>query len=95
MISDQAPPFGTVVFDCDSTLSAIEGIDELASEEAAAVAALTRQAMDGEVPLDEVYGRRLEMIRPDRAALDRVAARYIEELVPVIKEVFQALRAAK
>ena len=95
MIPDKAPPFGTIVFDCDSTLSAIEGIDELASEKTEAVAELTNLAMSGLVPLDEVYGKRLEMIQPDRAALERVAARYTEELVPGIREVFRVLRAAK
>ena len=95
MIPDQAPPFGTIVFDCDSTLSAIEGIDELAIEEAEAVAELTRLAMEGIVPLDEVYGRRLEMIQPDRSALERIASRYIDELVPGIREVFNVLHAAK
>ncbi len=94
MIQDQEPPFETIVFDCDSTLSAVEGIDELAGEHEEAVSELTRRAMDGEVPLDEVYGRRLEMIQPDRAAVERVAARYVEALVPGIEEVFQALRSA-
>ena len=46
MIPDQAPPYGTIVFDCDSTLSSIEGIDELASAEPEAVAELTRLAME-------------------------------------------------
>ena len=94
MIQDQEPPFETIVFDCDSTLSAVEGIDELAGEHEEAVRELTRRAMDGEVPLDEVYGHRLEMIQPDRAAVERVAARYVEALVPGIEEVFQALRSA-
>ena len=94
MIPDQPPPYGTIVFDCDSTLSSIEGIDELASAEPEAVAELTRLAMEGVVPLDEVYGKRLEMIQPTQAALERVSARYIEELVPGIREVFEVLHAA-
>lgn len=94
MIRDQEPPYETIVFDCDSTLSTLEGIDELAGAEAAAVSELTRRAMNGEVPLDEVYGRRLEMIAPTRTALERVAQRYVEELVPGIKELFATLRAA-
>ena len=32
-----------------------------------AVAAFTESAMAGEVPLEEVYGRRLELIRPSAA----------------------------
>ena len=93
MIPDQPPPFETIVFDCDSTLSSVEGIDELAGEQSAVVSELTRRAMSGEVPLDEVYGRRLEMIRPDSAALERVAARYVEGLVPGVEELFRTLHA--
>jgi phosphoserine phosphatase len=72
------PPFRTFLFDCDSTLSKVEGIDELAGGRAD-VAALTKAAMDGTCPLDEVYGRRLELVRPGRADLDRVARRYVEQ----------------
>ena len=70
---DHEPPYGTVVFDCDSTLSTIEGIDELCDivgVEAADVAELTTRAMAGELPLEEVYARRLELLRPDAAALE-------------------------
>ena len=47
-----------VVFDCDSTLSTIEGVDELALRAGVGdeVARLTTAAMAGEVPLDQVYG---------------------------------------
>lgn len=63
------PPFRHVVFDCDSTLSAIEGIDALASRTGAAgrVEALTNAAMDGQVPLQDVYGERLQAASPTRA----------------------------
>lgn len=73
---------GKLVFiDCDSTLSSIEGIDELAGsrgpEVYAEVVALTHAAMNGEIPLDEVFPRRMEIIRPDRTSCDAVAARYV------------------
>jgi phosphoserine phosphatase len=84
--------------DCDSTLSTIEGIDELARARGAGVfqqvAALTDAAMNGEVPLDEVFPRRMEMIRPDRAACDAVAALYVREMVPGAEETVAALKAA-
>lgn len=87
-------PFGTVVFDCDSTLSAIEGIDELAGVHREEVVRLTDAAMRGDVPLDEVYGRRLALIRPTRSQLAAVGALYVERLVPDALEVVRALRAA-
>jgi phosphoserine phosphatase len=80
-----------VVFDCDSTLSAIEGIDELAAGFRAEVEALTDAAMRGEVPLEAVYGRRLELIRPSAEAVEALARRYVDALVPDAEEVVSAL----
>ncbi len=77
---------GKLLFiDCDSTLSTIEGIDELAhaggEEVFARVVALTHAAMNGEVPLDEVFPRRMDMIRPDRAICEAVAELYKKTVV--------------
>jgi phosphoserine phosphatase len=85
-----------VVFDCDSTLSAVEGIDVLAEAEAAGeVAVLTAAAMRGELPLDAVYGRRLERVRPDRAALAGLGRTYVDTLVDDAAGVVAALRAER
>lgn len=92
MIPDAPPPYEVVVFDCDSTLSRIEGIEDLAGEQAGEIEALTRRAMDGELPLEAVYGARLELIRPGRADLERVARRYVETLMPGARELVAALR---
>jgi phosphoserine phosphatase len=88
------PPFASVIFDCDSTLSAIEGIDELARGYKAEIAALTDLAMRGELPLEAVYGKRLAIIRPSRAELERVGRLYVEHLVPGARETVAALRSA-
>lgn len=87
--------FDIVCFDCDSTLSAIEGIDELARHAGVgeAIAVLTNSAMNGEVPLEQVYAQRLDVIQPDQAALDWVAEVYIREVVEGAREVIQALQA--
>ena len=82
----------TVVFDCDSTLTAVEGIDELARDHRAEIQALTDAAMRGDVPLEEVYGRRLELVRPTRAQLEALARTYIAALVPDARAVVNALR---
>ena len=75
-----------IFFDCDSTLSAIEGIDELArlrGEDCfARVEAMTRDAMDGKVPINEVFDRRLEIIRPTRDEVARIGQKYIETIEP-------------
>ena len=87
-------PYRLVVFDCDSTLTRIEGVDELARMQGLEmeIAALTTAAMEGRVPLEEVYGRRLERLRPDRLAVEQLGRRYIEELVPGARETITALR---
>jgi phosphoserine phosphatase len=82
-----------VAFDCDSTLSALEGIDELAGRHRAEVEALTDAAMRGELALEAVYGRRLDLIRPDRRRLEDLAQEYVARLVPDAAAVVAALAA--
>ena len=83
-----------VVFDCDSTLTRIEGVDELARMQGleAEIAALTRAAMEGKVALEDVYAQRLNRLRPDRQAVEQLGRRYIEELVPGARETVRTLR---
>lgn len=87
--------FDVICFDCDSTLSKIEGIDELARRVGLAeeMSKLTDLAMNGIVPLQDVYGRRLEAIKPDRASIDWVAELYITKIVDGTQEVFNTLLA--
>ena len=77
-------PFDTVVLDCDSTLSTIEGVDELARRAGvyAACCELTNASMDGRVPLQDVYGKRLQQIRPQRSDLDWLGRLYVGNITP-------------
>lgn len=84
--------FASVVFDFDSTLSAIEGVDVLAGAVRDEVRELTDRAMTGEVPLEEVYGRRLELIRPTKQQVEHLGIRYVEALVPDAAETVGALK---
>ncbi|HEX8244069.1 MAG TPA: HAD-IB family phosphatase [Longimicrobium sp.] len=84
--------FASVIFDCDSTLARIEGIDHLAGPFRGDISALTDAAMDGAVPLEEVYGRRLAIIKPTRAQVEAVGRAYVDALVPDAREVVAALR---
>jgi phosphoserine phosphatase len=88
-----AERFATVIFDCDSTLSTIEGIEELARDHRAEVEALTEEAMRGSIPLEQVYGRRLELVKPPRGRVVALGQRYIETLVPDARETVAALLA--
>ncbi len=86
--------FRTVIFDCDSTLSALEGIEELAAGHRDEVRRLTAQAMEGTLRLEDVYARRLALARPNRAAVERIGERYIERLVPGAARVVRELQDA-
>ena len=79
---DLPPPYRTVVFDCDSTLSRIEGIDELAGPRLGELRALTDRAMAGELPLEDVYAARLDRIRPSRSEVEAIGQRYVETQLP-------------
>ena len=89
--------YRTVVLDVDSTVSAIEGIDWLASRRdavvAETVAALTTAAMEARVPIDDVYGRRLEIIRPTRDEIRELADVYIATALPGAREAVRTWRA--
>ncbi len=89
-------PFGAIYFDCDSTLSTIEGIDDLAGgcppEVRDQIAALTDAAMDGDKSVEQVYGERLALIRPTRAAVEAIGQAYIDNPVPDVTDVVAALR---
>lgn len=90
--------FRSVVLDVDSTVSAVEGIDWLAERRDASVArmvaALTADAMDARVPLDEVYGRRLAIIQPSRSEIMALAAIYIARAMPGAREAISVWRDA-
>ena len=86
-----------VIFDCDSTLSAIEGIDELARLRGPAlfaqVEAQTTAAMEGKIPVEEVFGRRLALIRPHRTEAQQIGQLYIEHIEPTARATIAALKA--
>jgi len=81
------------LFDVDSTLVTIEGIDVLAGGNPE-IARLTEAAMNGEVPVDAVYAKRLEIIRPTRDAVDGLGKLYVASIVNGVEAAFAKLRAA-
>ena len=87
-----------LIFDCDSTLSSIEGIDELARvrgpEIFRRVEEMTNEAMDGKIPVEAVFGRRLEIILPEAQHVAQIGQRYIDTIEPDAVAVVNAARAA-
>jgi HAD superfamily phosphoserine phosphatase-like hydrolase len=90
--------FATVALDVDSTVSRIEGIDWLAERRgeiiARRVADLTKQAMQGTLPLEQVYRVRLDAIRPRREDIDALARAYVDEMAPGCADAISRLRHA-
>ena len=88
------PPYRHVFFDCDSTLTAVEGIDVLAERAGRGdeVRRLTDAAMNGEMDLEDVYGQRLEQIKPSRAEIQAVRQVYKDHVIPDAALVIAALQ---
>lgn len=87
-----------VCFDCDSTLSAIEGVDEMARLRGAdcfhRVEQMTNDAMEGRIPLDDVFRRRLELIQPTQQETAAIGQLYIKTVEPTARETIRVLHAA-
>jgi phosphoserine phosphatase len=85
-----------IVFDCDSTLSKIEGIDELArlrgEKTFSEIEALTNAAMNGEVAIDEIFARRLDIIQPSKIFCEQVGQLYIKHIEPTAKATLEKLK---
>jgi phosphoserine phosphatase len=86
------------VLDVDSTLSGVEGVDWLAQLRGADIARqsarLTERAMNGEIPIEAVYGQRLNLIRPTRADVTELSRVYRQRIAPGAKAAVAQLRAA-
>ncbi len=91
-------PLKLIIFDCDSTLSAIEGIDELGrlrgSDVFARVEAMTNDAMNGKLAVEAVFGERLRIIQPRAVDVAAVGRHYIETVEPTAIATLATLRAA-
>ena len=90
--------FRTVVLDVESTLTGIEGIDWLAARRgpatASEIAALTARAMNGEVPIESLYGRRLDLVKPTAVEVGELGAAYREAAAPRVRQTLAEFREA-
>jgi phosphoserine phosphatase len=85
-----------LLFDCDSTLSSIEGIDELGRlrgpEVFHQIETMTNAAMNGGTPMEAIFARRLEIIQPTHAELTKIGGQYIATVEPTALRTIPALR---
>ena len=90
------PPFASVWFDCDSTLCAIEGVDELLQFAQKSlredIAVLTREAMEGRLPLAAVYESRLRLLAPSQEQITAIGELYVLRMVQDAHAVIAALQ---
>jgi phosphoserine phosphatase len=88
--------FKSIVFDVDSTLSGIEGIDWLAAQRGPDIeawsASLTERAMTGELPIEAVYGERMGKVRPRKTEIEELGRIYVERIARGAREMFAELR---
>lgn len=95
-MSGSTPRYASIVLDVDSTLCGIEGIDWLARARgpdiAARIANVTERAMNGEIPLDAIYGERMNVVRPSAKDLEALARAYYDGLAPDAADVIAKLR---
>ena len=86
-----------LLFDCDSTLSAIEGIDELGRlrgpEVFKTVEEMTTKAMDGSTPMESIFAKRLDMIKPTLKELESIGQKYIQQVEPTAVDTIKKLKA--
>lgn len=88
------PPFRHIFFDCDSTLTAVEGIDVLAEQAGRSeeIRRLTDAAMNGEIDLEDVYGERLRQIHPTQAQVAGIRHVYKQNAIPDARLVVSLLQ---
>jgi len=75
--------YKNIVFDCDSTLTKIEGLDEIARRKGLLdrVREITAAGMNGDLLFSQSLRNRLEIIQPSLEDLKWLGQRYVEELV--------------
>jgi phosphoserine phosphatase len=84
-------PVSAIVFDCDGTLSAIEGIDELAASNGvgAAVKDLTALAMGKTGITESLYQQRMSLVRPTLTQVKAMAAQYFQHRTADVQAIIQ------
>lgn len=87
-------PIEAIVFDCDGTLSHIEGIDELANANGVGeqVIQLTAQAMGQAGMNPELYEQRLNLVLPTAQQVTALAQAYFQHQTPGLLPVLQILQ---
>ncbi len=86
-----------IFFDLDSTLVKIEGINLIAKwrNVDATVSSLTRQSMDGLIPMEEIFEKKIKLTAPSYQDLKKLGEEYIKNLTPKFEETIKSLQDKK
>ncbi|MDZ7735524.1 MAG: HAD-IB family phosphatase [Gammaproteobacteria bacterium] len=89
----QGPPYDLILFDCDSTLCRMEGLDRLAERAGLAeqLRPLTEAAMNGEIDFEQAYADRLARLQPDLDSVNWLGGEYCDQIVTGAVELIHAL----
>lgn len=87
-------PVDAFVFDCDGTLSLLEGIEVLAEENGVGerVAELTEYAMSEAGITPSLYQERIGLVKPSRRQVIALAQKYFNQRVPDIVKLIEILQ---
>jgi phosphoserine phosphatase len=90
-------PIDAVIFDCDGTLTRLEGIDVLAEHNGVGheVTELTAHAMSSTGVNPDMYQARLNMVKPTNEQVHALGLEYFANRVDDIAEVIQILKRLK
>lgn len=88
------PPYKHIFFDCDSTLTTVEGIDVLAdlAGKGIRIGILTDAAMNGDLALEDIYAKRLKALKPTRGQVVKIRQIYKQNMVQDAAELIAALQ---
>lgn len=87
-------PLDAIIFDCDGTLSSIEGVDELAKLNGVGeiVTSLTSAAMSKTGISPIIYQERLNLTRPTQSEITELGQWYFDQRAPEVIEVISTLK---
>jgi len=82
-----------IFFDCDSTLTSIEGLDYLAKKKGleSQISQITRLGMEGKITFKQSFSQRINLLKPSRSDVKDLGLIYLKHLSPNVELLFTEL----
>lgn len=83
-----------IIFDVDSTLVTIEGLDWLAGNLGVEnkIKGITQEAMNGNLSMEKAMKVKMEILKPNHTDMVKLGKKYIKSLVPNVPKVIKLLQ---